>query len=88
VATNRAPRRFFHVSHRDLCGDPLGTVRSIYQYFGLLLSPETARQMQAWISNNPANKHGEHLYSVNEWGVTANQICEIFSTYRAEHNFS
>src|SRR5687767_4504608 len=39
----------FHVDQRRLLTEPLDTVRSIYDYFGLTLSPHVEHRMSGWI---------------------------------------
>jgi hypothetical protein len=89
VKTARAkfPGQFFDVDHRRFLTDPLGTVRSIYAYFGLTLSPRTEQKMRAWVAANSTSKYGEHRYTIEKWGITAAQICETFADYRARYNF-
>ncbi len=62
------------IDHSDFHRDPIGTVRSIYEHFGLELSPEVAQNMQAWLDANPAGKHGAHTYEVEDYGTSAEQI--------------
>lgn len=83
----RMPANFFHVDQRQLLSDPLGTVRSIYAYFGLVLTQDTERLMCEWIASNPPLKYGEHKYPVDSWGVTPEQISATFADYRAEYGF-
>lgn len=88
AARQRAPESFFDVDHRRLLDDPIGVVRSIYEYFGLALSTEAERAMKLWVSDNVPTRHGEHKYSVDQWGITDATICDTFSQYRAQHQFT
>jgi hypothetical protein len=79
--------RLFDVDHRRFTSDAMGTVRAIYEYLGLSLSAETERHMRAWIVAKPTARHGEHKYASDCWGVTPQQIAEVFADYRAQHEF-
>jgi hypothetical protein len=87
AARRNSPGRFFDVDHRGFSSDPLGTVRSVYKYFHLNLSPHVEQRMRAWIAASPTTRHGKHEYSIDGWGVTSAQICDIFSGYRAQFGF-
>jgi hypothetical protein len=87
TARKKLPVQFFDVDHRHFLVDPLGTVHSIYEYFGLRLSPHTEQQMRAWVAASPTSRHGEHQYRLDSWGITAAKICESFAEYRAQHQF-
>ena len=41
--------------------------------------------MQATLDNNPQGKHGKHSYSLEEFGLTADQIKERFADYIAKY---
>ena len=81
------PLQFFDIDHRRFLADPMNTIRSVYEYFGLSLSPDVERQMHAWIAVSPTSKHGSHQYRLDSWGVTQAQIAETFAEYRAQHQF-
>lgn len=88
AACEKHPKQFCHVEHRQMLSDPMGTVRSIYDYFGLTLSEHTERQMRAWIEHRPTTRQSVHQHAVNAWGVTPAEIGELFSDYRARQGFS
>ena len=80
--------QFFDVDHRDFVADPMGTVRSIYSYFGLELSRTAQERMQVWIAARPTSKHGEHRYRLEDFGITAPQVRDEFADYRSRHQFT
>jgi hypothetical protein len=75
------PGRFFDVHHRQFHADPMGTVRSIYEFFGLTLSAESAGRMEAYLAGNPAGKHGEHRYTPEQFGMNEQMIRRAFKDY-------
>src|SRR5262249_50067865 len=48
-----APERVFDVNYRSLVRDPLGSVRGIYERFGLPLGAAAERNMRGWLARNP-----------------------------------
>jgi len=62
-------RRFLDVDYRDLTADPVGTVRRIYDFFEVELSAEAEARMRRFLASNPKGKHGEHRYSLEEFGI-------------------
>ena len=46
---------------------------------------EAAAAMQATLDANPQGKHGKHSYSLEEFGLSADQIKERFAGYIAEY---
>lgn len=62
------------VEHKDFHADPIGTVRAIYAHCGLTLLPGVEAEMRDWLARNPADKHGEHKYSLENYGLTQADI--------------
>jgi hypothetical protein len=66
------------VNFNDLVNDARGTVRKIYRRFGLEISPEFDDIL--WQTTERARNHeSEHKYSLQEMGLTCDQIV---TTYR------
>lgn len=76
------PERFFDVSYLDLVKQPFATVQRIYDRFGYEMTPDALSQMQAWLAASPQHKHGVHRYTLEEFGLTAEQVNTRFSRYR------
>ena len=49
-------------------------VRRIYAHYGLVLTPEAEAGMRAWVARNPQNKHGRHEYTLEQYGLTEEDI--------------
>ncbi|WP_157215176.1 sulfotransferase family protein [Flavisphingomonas formosensis] len=81
AARARHPDQFHDVTHGDYVRDPLAVVRGIYDRFGLVLIPEVERAMQAWVAANPPGKHGEHRYTLEEYGLTEASVRDCFRDY-------
>jgi len=76
------PKSFYDVQYRDLTGDPIGTVKRIYEYFGRKVSPGHERRMQVWIRDNPQGKRGRHHYSVEDFGLDPAEVRKRFNDYQ------
>ncbi len=74
VRAERPDGQILDVDHRRFHADPMGTVRDIYDHFGITLDDAVARAMEAWLAANPADKHGAHTYRLEDYGITADEI--------------
>jgi hypothetical protein len=74
-------RRFTDVHFADLTADPLGTLRRAYAALGLPLTEPAEGRMRTWIAANPRAKHGEHHYTLEEFGLAADSVRAAFRFY-------
>jgi hypothetical protein len=68
---------------RDFLADQVGTVRRAYDHFGMTLSNGAAAAMQGFLDDNPADKHGKHLYSLANSGMEEAELRALFNDYEA-----
>ena len=61
--------------------DQLHVVDSIYERFGWDLHPEDRKKMHSFLLEQPRGKHGMHEYSLEEFGITDNEVNENFADY-------
>ena len=73
--------QFYDVSYRKLVTNPAGTVRGIYEYFGLVYSEKFDTKIEKWLSDNPKNKHGPHNYSLDQFGLSFEDINQAAKFY-------
>lgn len=78
---NPDPHRDHDVHYADLMRDPIGTIEGVYDQFGLTLTAEAARAMQAWIDGHPQREHGTHRYTAEEFGLSTDRLRRRFSFY-------
>jgi hypothetical protein len=62
------------VHFRDNLADPFGTIRGIYDSFGLELTDDAEQRMRAFLSDNPQEKHGAHHYTFADTGLDETEI--------------
>jgi hypothetical protein len=67
---------------QDFIRDQVGTVRRAYEHFGLELPDEAAKAMQAFLDENPADKHGRHRYGFADIGLDEDEARERFHAYQ------
>jgi hypothetical protein len=73
--------RLVHVQHRSLVADPVGTVRRIYDSFGLELSREAGAAMAAKVALAPNGGYGANRYQPEEFGINPERERERASVY-------
>ncbi|MEM1114420.1 MAG: sulfotransferase [Pseudomonadota bacterium] len=71
---------------QDFIRDQVGTVGRAYNHFGLELSEQAAGAMQAFLDDNPADKHGKHSYSLADTGLEEASLRERFANYESYFN--
>ena len=77
--TERNP--LFICNYQNLIDDPINTVKSIYNHFGLELTTASENSMKQYLSANPQNKHGKHHYSLKDYNLDADHVKEVFAEY-------
>src|ERR1700730_1787256 len=63
--------QFFDVSYDDLAADPVGTVETIYAYFGLPFGGAAAGAIRAHLSRGTDRSRSAHRYALADFGLTA-----------------
>ncbi|MEJ6011679.1 sulfotransferase [Novosphingobium aquae] len=69
------------VIHTDFHRDPMGTVEQVYAFAGLELSDKVRADMAVRIEEKPELAHGPHRYSLEDFGLSAGLVREIFGDY-------
>jgi hypothetical protein len=73
--------RFCDVYQQDFEQRPMETVERIYDFAGIALSGEVRSAMTKWSVDNRRGSRGEHPYTPEEFGLTADSIREAFGDY-------
>jgi hypothetical protein len=61
--------------------DPIGQMRELYAHFDEPFARETEVAMRETLANAPQGKHGKHIYSLEEFGLTAAAVRQHFREY-------
>jgi len=70
-----------HVYFDDLMNKPFETAREIHKKFGYAVNNDFDEKMQAWLDEHPRGKFGAHKYTLEQFGLTKEEIGEIFEEY-------
>lgn len=80
--------QFFDVTYKSISEDPVGTVRRIYDYYGLQFTEEHRENILALMERDPRVSNGRNTYSLEEFGLTAAEIEEEFEPYMKQHIYT
>ncbi|WP_299694386.1 sulfotransferase [Hydrocarboniphaga sp.] len=73
--------RIFDICYDDIHHDVIPAVRDLYANSGRSLDESVAKAMLAWEASNPQHPFGQHRYSLERYGLTAEQLQSAFSAY-------
>jgi len=76
-----AAPRIYHVHHRALVADPLGTVGALYRHFDMPLEPGVATAIQSYARQRPNGGYGPRHYRFEDHGLDGNTEREKFQAY-------
>lgn len=82
VREHRGGAPFFDLQYHDFMRDPIAAVRSIHGHFGLPFGPDTEERLRAYLAQNPKDKHGAHRYTLERFGLSAEQVDQQLAPYR------
>ncbi|MDB5970124.1 MAG: hypothetical protein JWQ90_2574 [Hydrocarboniphaga sp.] len=69
------------VEYRDLLADPIHHIGQFYRRAGTELTAEGAAAIRAWIADNPADKHGKNVYTLERYGLSPEQVDAAFGEH-------
>jgi hypothetical protein len=73
--------RFLDIHHRDLVRDPMGTVRRIYRWLEIDLTPDVETAIARWQAANRTGSRGTHRYAPADFGLRAAELRADFDDY-------
>ena len=73
--------QFLDIRHDDFVADPWPHIDAVYGARGDQLTSEARAGMQAWLDGNPKGKHGKHEYTLAEYGISEDEVDELFASY-------
>ena len=73
--------RFLDLYFSDFIADPVGSVRRIYERFDVAMTEEGSAELNAWAKAHPQHKHGKHEHSIDETGISVEQVHDRFAAY-------
>ena len=73
--------QIFDCIYAELFSNPIVMVKSIYEKFDLIYTEEFEQRMKVYLSNNKQGKYGRHKYSLEEYGLIAEEIYREYQDY-------
>jgi hypothetical protein len=73
--------QIYDVRLGDMMASPMAVLRDIYSHFDLELNEEIAGLLEERILEKPTSQEGEHEYSIEDFGLTNEQVRETLKTY-------
>lgn len=71
----------FDIQYAGQLRDPIGQMRKLYAHFDEPFTQEAEAAMVKLLADNPQGKHGKHVYSLEEFGLTATGVRQHFRDY-------
>jgi len=84
-ARAKYPDRFCDQNYEDLINDPIGSMKQVYLHFNSPFTPEIETSMNQLLKEKPKGKHGEHKYSLEQFGLTSADVQGRFKGYTAKY---
>ena len=75
------PESICHVHHMDLITDPVATLDSVYQHFGLTLPDSVTAAIGRYVHDQPNGGYGKHRYAFEDHGLNEAEERERFRPY-------
>jgi hypothetical protein len=79
-------KSIYDIQYVEQLRDPVGEMRKLYAHFGEPFTPAAEVAMNKLVADNPQGKHGKHIYSLEEFGLTAAGVRQHFRTYCQRFN--
>jgi hypothetical protein len=73
--------RVAHLRYHEVISDPVSTIRSVYDRFGMPFTAEHDGRMQRWLDGNRSDRYGKFRYSLDVLGVPAADLYRAFEPY-------
>jgi hypothetical protein len=73
--------RILDVNYEKIRSDPMPSIRGIYRRADRALTAEAEQKMLQWEKDNEQGKHGSHIYTLEEFGLSDAIIDEAFAPY-------
>lgn len=70
------------IAFGDLLADPIGTVKAVYERFGLPVSAVHEGRMRSFLAQNQQDKFGTHRYTPEDFGLESVELAERFRFYQ------
>ena len=73
--------QLYDIRLRDMMASPMTVLEDLYSHFELEWTPEVAALLEERIAEKPTSQEGEHEYSIEDFGLTNEQVRETLKVY-------
>ena len=80
-------KQFLDVRFEDVSRDPIAVAARVGDHFGRPLTERSRTRMQRYSSANPRGRHGRHVYSLEDFGLSRDAVVDRFEGYRSAQGF-
>lgn len=80
--TLASPQQQYDILYADITADWEGAIRGVYDFLDRPYTEAASAGMQGWLNENRQHKHGAHKYSLEQFGLTAQQVDTALMFYR------
>jgi Sulfotransferase family len=77
----RGEGAIFDIHYEQQLRDPIGQMRRLYDHFDEPFTPAAEEGMLKLLAANPQGKHGKHVYSLEEFGLSVAGVRKHFHDY-------
>ena len=74
--------RFLDLRYEDVVADPMGAARKVYARIGRDITHADETAMRTWLAANGRDNRPSHQYSLEQFGLSADQLKSDFAAYR------
>jgi len=76
------PDRFIDIKYEDLIAAPLDQARPVLARLGMDMTPDVEAAMTEWLAENAREKRAAHVYTLEQFGLTVEELAADFAEYR------
>jgi hypothetical protein len=80
------PGQVIDIVHGDFHADPMRVLDQVYRFVGLEITPELGALFAQRIADKPELAHGVHRYSIADYGMSEDEVREVFGDYVARYD--
>jgi Sulfotransferase family len=78
----------FDIDYREQVSDPIGVMRKLYDYLDEPFTDVVEGAMRSCLAEKPKGKFGKHSYTLEQFGVTEDEVRERYKDYREQYGFA
>lgn len=73
--------QFLDIAYSEVTHSAERVIEEVYRFIGMELSEDAKQRMLDWEKNHPIHQKGKHKYSLEDFGLTEDEINEQFAGY-------